>query len=165
MSMTGARRVRAWLVRRSVPLLLVVTTAGMTAGGVAWLAGARGAADVAWLAAAACGLAYASWIAAVGIGGGRLSVDLIALVALAGAVAVGELLAAAVISVMLASGRTLEAWAAYRARHDLSALLAGHRGPGGATGTGRSRPCRWIRSRPATCCSSRPATSSPWTAR
>jgi cation transport ATPase len=37
---------------------------------------------------------------------------------------VDELLAAAVISVMLASGRALEDWAAYRARHDLSALLA-----------------------------------------
>ena len=124
MSITGVRRVRAWLVRRSAPLLLGITIGGLAAGGVAWLAGASGAADVAWLAAAACGLAYASWIAAVGIGRGRLSVDLIALIALAGAVAVGELLAAAVISVMLTSGRALEAWAAYRARHDLSALLA-----------------------------------------
>ena len=34
------------------------------------------------------------------------------------------LLAAAVISVMLTSGRSLEAWAAERARHDLNALLA-----------------------------------------
>ena len=49
--------------------------------------------------------------------------DVIALLALAGAVAVRELLAAAVISVMLASGRALEAWAALRARQDLSALL------------------------------------------
>ena len=49
---------------------------------------------------------------------------MIALLALAGAIAVDELLAAAVISVMLTSGRTLEARAAYRARHDLSALLA-----------------------------------------
>jgi cation transport ATPase len=104
--------------------LLVVTTAGITTGGVAWLAEASGVADVAWLATAACGLAYASWVAVAGIAQGRLSVDLIALVALAGAVAVGELLAAAVISVMLTSGRTLETWAAYRARHDLSALLA-----------------------------------------
>ena len=49
--------------------------------------------------------------------------DLIALLALAGAVAVGELLAAAVISVMLASGRALEGWAAGRARRDLTGLL------------------------------------------
>jgi heavy metal translocating P-type ATPase len=116
--------VRAWLVRRSAPLLLVITTAGMIAGGLAWLAGAGGAAGPIWLGAAACGLGYALWVAAASLARGRLSVDVIALLALAGAIAVDELLAAAVISVMLASGRTLEAWADYRARRDLSALLA-----------------------------------------
>src|SRR5260370_26961001 len=60
----------------------------------------------------------------MGIARGRRSVDVIALLALAGAIAVDELLAAAVISVRLASGRTLESWADYRARRDLSALLA-----------------------------------------
>jgi len=124
MEVTFARRVRAWLVRRSAPLLLVVTTAGLAAGGVAWLASASGAAAAAWLATAACGLAYALWVAAASVVHGRLSVDVIAFLALAGAIAVGELLAAAVISVMLTSGRALEAWAADRARHDLSALLA-----------------------------------------
>jgi len=119
-----ARGVRAWLVRRSAPLLLVTTTAGMIAGGLARLAGAGGVADALWLGAAVCGLAYSVWIAAIGIARGRLSVDVIALLALAGAIAVDEMLAAAVISVMLASGRTLEAWADYRARRDLSALLA-----------------------------------------
>ena len=77
-----------------------------------------------WLGVAACGLAYACWVAVAAIARGRLSVDVIALLALAGAIAVDELLAAAVISVMLASGRALEDWAAYRARRDLSALLA-----------------------------------------
>jgi heavy metal translocating P-type ATPase len=47
----------------------------------------------------------------------------IALLAVCGALAVGEYLAAAVISVMLASGRALEGWAAGRARRDLRALL------------------------------------------
>ena len=124
MTVTVARGVRAWLVQRSAPLLLAVTTAGLAAGGAAWLAGASRAADAAWLASAACGLAYAIWAAVASVARGRLSVDVIALLALAGAIAVDELLAAAVISVMLTSGRTLEAWAAYRARHDLSALLA-----------------------------------------
>ncbi len=124
MTISVARGVRAWLVRQSAPLLLVVTTAGMIAGGLARLAGAGGVADAVWLGAAVCGLAYSFWIAAIGIARGRLSVDVIALLALAGAIAVDELLAAAVISVMLASGRTLEAWADYRARRDLSALLA-----------------------------------------
>jgi P-type E1-E2 ATPase len=44
--------------------------------------------------------------------------------ALAGAIAVGELLAAGVIGVMVASGRALEEWAARRAQRDLHALLA-----------------------------------------
>ena len=117
------RSAAGWLGRRSAVLLLAVTAAGLTAGGVAWLAGAAGAADACWLASAAFGLGYALWSAADSIRRGRLGVDVIALLALAGAVAVRELLAAAVISVMLASGRTLEAWAALRARHDLSALL------------------------------------------
>jgi heavy metal translocating P-type ATPase len=124
MNMTGARTVWSFLARRSAPLLLAVTTAGLVLGGIARLAGAGGAADLAWLATAASGLGYALWAAVDSIRRGRIGVDLIALLALGGAVAVGELLAAAVISVMLASGRALEAWAADRARHDLSALLA-----------------------------------------
>src|ERR1035441_6186678 len=79
--------------------------------------------DAAWLAVGACGAAYALWAMAEAIRRGRIGVDVIALLALIGAMAVGELLAAAVISVMLASGRALEAWAAGRARRELSALL------------------------------------------
>jgi len=116
---TFVQDARAWLGRRSALVLLVVTASGLAAGGLARLAGAGAAADVAWLAAAACGLGYALWSAADGVRRGRVGVDVIALLALAGAVAVRELLAAAVISVMLTSGRSLEAWAAQRARHDL----------------------------------------------
>src|SRR5450755_1407890 len=117
------RKTRTWLARRSALLLLIATAAGLVAGGLGRLAGASPVTDAAWLAAAGCGLGYAPWSAADSIRRGRLGVDLIALLALAGAVAVRELLAAAVISFMLTSGRTLEAWAAQRARHDLSALL------------------------------------------
>jgi heavy metal translocating P-type ATPase len=124
MTVPVARGMRAWLARRMALLFLLVTAAGLAVGGAAWLAGAGQAADVVWLGVAACGLAYACWVAVAAIARGRLSVDVIALLALAGAVAVDELLAAAVISFMLASGRALEDWAAYRARHDLSALLA-----------------------------------------
>jgi heavy metal translocating P-type ATPase len=112
-----------WFGRRSAALLLGVTTLGLAAGGWAWLVGADQVADACWLVAAAFGLGYALWSAVDAIRRGRLGVDVIALLALAGAVAVREYLAAAVISVMLASGRTLEAWAALRARRDLSALL------------------------------------------
>src|SRR5512146_1161562 len=112
-----------WLRRRSAALLLSLTAAGLAVGGLAWLAGAGRVADACWLVSAGFGLAYALWSAVDSLRRGRLGVDVIALLALAGAVAVRELLAAAVISVMLASGRALEAWAALRARQDLSALL------------------------------------------
>ena len=114
----------AWLGRRSALVLLAVTVSGLAVGGLARLAGAGRVSDVAWLATAACGLGYALWSAVGSIRRGRLGVDIIALLALAGAMAVRELLAAAVISVMLTSGRSLEAWAAERARRDLNALLA-----------------------------------------
>ena len=121
---TFAQRAQAWLGRRAALLLLVATASGLAAGGLADLAAAGAVADAAWLATAAVGLGYAVWSAAESIVRGRLGVDVIALLAVAGAVAVGELLAAAVISVMLTSGRFLEGWAAERARHDLNALLA-----------------------------------------
>ena len=123
MSSAWLRSAAGRLGRRSAVLLLAMTAGGLAAGGLARLAGAGGVADWFWLVSAGFGLAYALWSAADSVRRGRLGVDVIALLAVAGAVAVRELLAAAVISVMLASGRALEAWAALRARHDLSALL------------------------------------------
>jgi len=52
---------RAWLARRVALLLLLVTAAGLVAGGAARLAGAGEAADLLWLGVAACGVAYACW--------------------------------------------------------------------------------------------------------
>ncbi|HAM02436.1 MAG TPA: heavy metal translocating P-type ATPase [Acidimicrobiaceae bacterium] len=77
-----------------------------------------------WTAAGSVGAAYATWNMLEGLRRGRLGVDAIALLALLGALVVGEYLAAAVISVMVASGQALESWAQGRARRDLHALLA-----------------------------------------
>jgi heavy metal translocating P-type ATPase len=114
---------QAWLARHGAFVLLAVTVSGLVAGGLLYLASARGAANEAWMATGACGTAYALWAMADSLHRGRIGVDVIALLALGGALAVGEYLAAAVISVMLASGRALEAWAGRRARRDLHALL------------------------------------------
>ncbi|MGZ6820813.1 MAG: heavy metal translocating P-type ATPase, partial [Blastococcus sp.] len=70
----------------------------------------------------------------------RASVDVIALLALAGALVVGEAFAGAVITVMLASGILLEARAAARARRELSLLVeraprTARRHEGGTLGT------------------------------
>ena len=121
--LTYPREKLAWLEGQVPLILLAVTFAALAAGGILQLAGAAGAGDAAWLAAGACGAAYALWAMADALRRGRAGVDAIALLALLGAMAVGELLAAAVISVMLASGRALEAWAAGRADRDLRALL------------------------------------------
>jgi heavy metal translocating P-type ATPase len=112
-----------WAASKLPLVLLAVITLALAAGGILHLAGAGAAGDAAWLAAGACGSAYALWAMADALRQRRVGVDVIALLALVGAIAVGELLAAAVIAVMLASGRALEAWAAGRAQRDLRALL------------------------------------------
>jgi heavy metal translocating P-type ATPase len=117
------RAATQWPARHVALVLLILTTACLAADGALRLAGAGGAGDTAWISAGACGTGYALWSIVESIRRGRLGVDVIALLALGGALAVGEFLAAAVISVMVASGRTLEEWAAGRARRDLRALL------------------------------------------
>jgi heavy metal translocating P-type ATPase len=118
-----ARRGWRWLARHAAMVVLMLTALGLAAGLLLHAAGSGGAGNAAWAAVGACGAAYALWAMADALRHRRLGVDVIALLALTGALAVRELLAAAVIAVMLASGRALEAWAAGRARHDLRALL------------------------------------------
>lgn len=132
---------RGWRRARHAALALLATTLGaLAAGGLLHLVGAGGAGDAAWTAAGAGGMAYAAWTMAASLRHGRLGVDVIALVALAGALAVGEVLAAAVVAVMLTTGRALEHWAEGRARRDLHALVeqtprTAHRYRSGTLGT------------------------------
>ena len=113
----------SWLGRHLAVLLLDVTGAGLVVGGALHLAGAATAGDALWVACGAIGAAYSLWTMVDSLRRGRVGVDLIALLASVGALAVGEYLAAAVISVMMASGRALEGWAAGRANRDLRRLL------------------------------------------
>ncbi|MEP7309857.1 MAG: heavy metal translocating P-type ATPase [Acidobacteriota bacterium] len=57
------------------------------------------------------------------IGQRRLGVDLIALVAILGSLALGEYLAGAVVALMYAGGQSLEAMAARRARREMTTLI------------------------------------------
>ncbi|WP_374113941.1 heavy metal translocating P-type ATPase [Streptomyces sp. CoT10] len=105
------------------PVLLAVTASALVAGGVSWLAGNTGLADVCWgLGTVAAVVPALGWVVAA-LRQGRTGVDLIAVLALGGTLAVGEFLAGALIALMLATGRTLEAAAERRASHDLVALL------------------------------------------
>jgi len=103
--------------------LLAVTAAALTVGGVAWLVGAHGFADLCWaLGTVAAVVPAVVWVLSA-LRRGHAGVDLIAVAALGGTLAVGEYLAGALIALMLATGRTLEAAAQRRASRDLRALL------------------------------------------
>ena len=104
-------------------LLLGGTVAALAAGGAARLAGARDIADYCWIAATVAAIIPATWWVIKGLRAGRFGVDILAVLSLAGSLAVGEYLAGALIAVMLATGQALEAAAERRATKDLRALL------------------------------------------
>ena len=105
------------------PALVVLTVGALAAGGIAWLAGWHDVADGCWIAGTLVALVPAVlWVLAA-LRRGRAGVDLIAVLSLVGTLLVGEYVAGALIAVMLAGGRALEAAAERRASHDLRALL------------------------------------------
>ncbi|ORB70019.1 heavy metal translocating P-type ATPase [Mycobacterium scrofulaceum] len=114
---------RGRLTRWLEPALAAATVVALAAGGIAWLAGARRIADGCWIAGTVVAVLPALvWVLAA-LRRGRFGVDLIAVLSLVGTLLVGEYLAGALIAVMLAGGRALEAAAERRASHDLRALL------------------------------------------
>jgi hypothetical protein len=104
--------------------LAAVALAAIVCGGVLHLAGAPGAGDAVWAGLTAAMLVPLSWSVARNIARGRFGVDVIALVSMAGALALGEQLAGAIVALMLAGGNALEATASRRARSELTRLLA-----------------------------------------
>jgi heavy metal translocating P-type ATPase len=105
---------------RALPLLVA---AAIAAGGVAYLAGAPVAGDAVWAVALGTVLVPLTVGVARSLRTGDVGVDAIALLAIAGALALGEFLAGAVVALMLSGGNALEVAAARRARRELTALL------------------------------------------
>ena len=101
----------------------VVPLAGIAAGGLLHLTGQAEAGDVAWAAVTALMLAPLTWSVTRSLMRGDVGVDAIALVAMAGSLALGEYLAGAVVALMLSGGNALEAAAERRARRELTALV------------------------------------------
>lgn len=118
--MTGAPRGS----RNLIYLWLAASIVGIVAGAVLWFADAHDAADMAWAVTTAVGSLPLTWTTLVGLWRRQAGVDLIALLAMAGSLALGEYLAGAVIALMLSSGQALETYADRRAHRELSALLA-----------------------------------------
>jgi cation transport ATPase len=108
-------------VRDSAQIVLLVVVASGVAGGLAtWAAGWGGVADALWAAVTATVLLTEAGGMVRQLRHGRIGVDVVALLALAGALALGELLAGAIIALMVATGDALEQFARGRARRELS---------------------------------------------
>ena len=105
-------------------MVLVLSIAGLATGALLHLDSSGEVGNAIWVVVAAGGALFAVVSMVEGFRVGRIGVDVIALLAVMGAIGVGEYLAAAVIGVMIVSGRSLEAWAAGRSRRSLQALLA-----------------------------------------
>ncbi|MCX2931242.1 heavy metal translocating P-type ATPase [Mycobacterium sp. CVI_P3] len=103
--------------------LLAVTLTALLAGGVAWVLGAHLVADACWIVGTGAAILPALWWVIASVRAGRVGVDVLAVLSLAGALAVREYLAGALIGVMLATGQALDAAAERRATMDLRALL------------------------------------------
>ena len=114
------------LLRRSMTRTAaqaVIAVSGLFAGGICHLAGAAGAGDVLWQVTILVTVLPVTWHVVRGMAHGDFGVDIIALLAMVAALIGGELLAGAIVAVMVTGGGALEDYAAGRARRDLTALL------------------------------------------
>ncbi len=111
------------LRERAGTALFVLSVLLLAAGAALWLADALPWADGAWTAGTVLGLVASTWWTVEAARRREPTVDVIAVLALAGALIVGEPFAGAMVTVMLTSGRLLEARAEARARRELSLLV------------------------------------------
>ncbi|HEX7298286.1 MAG TPA: heavy metal translocating P-type ATPase [Solirubrobacteraceae bacterium] len=109
---------------RVAQALAAATGLTIAAGGLLHLLGAPRAGDVVWAATVAVMLVPLSTAVLRSLSRGDVGVDAIALLAMAGCLALGEVLAGAVVALMLSGGNALEETAGRRARRELTALLA-----------------------------------------
>jgi heavy metal translocating P-type ATPase len=102
---------------------LAVAVVGIATGAALWLVDQRDAANVAWAITTALGIVPLARDVVIGLLRRQPGVDVIALLAMVGSLALEEYLAGAVIALMLTSGEALEAYADRRAHRELSSLL------------------------------------------
>jgi heavy metal translocating P-type ATPase len=117
-------RLRTLLSEYRAPALAAVAVVAILAGGILHLAGADHAGQMVWRAAIALLAAELAYeVVRTVIVHRHLGVDTIALVAMVGALALGEELAGVVIGLMFTGGAALEAAATHRARRELTSLV------------------------------------------
>ena len=113
------------LIEHRAPILAVFALVALAAGGVAHLTGAGAAGDAIWRAAVALLAAELAFeVVRTVVVDHNMGVDTIALVAMLGALALGQELAGLVVGLMFSGGSALEDIASTRARRELTALIA-----------------------------------------
>jgi heavy metal translocating P-type ATPase len=121
----AGRRQPSDMLREGNPVAIMLVVLAALAGGAAlWITGAHGPADMVWAAAVVLALIPLGISVARDLIHRKTGVDLIALLAMAGSLILGQYLAGAVVGLMLSGGQALERYASSRARRELSALLA-----------------------------------------
>jgi heavy metal translocating P-type ATPase len=110
-------------VRDPSTVWLGLSIVGLALGGVLRWAGLEDSANVAWATTTVIGIVPMAGDVVAGLIHRRPGVDVIALLAMGGSLALGQYLAGAVIALMLSSGKSLESYADRRAHEELSALL------------------------------------------
>lgn len=103
--------------------LVIVILCGLCAGGIAWARSLPSLATQIWFASTLIALVPSSYQIVRDLWKKQLGVDVIALLAMAGALWLGENLAGAVVALMLTGGQALERFAQGRAQRELRALL------------------------------------------
>src|SRR6478736_5270237 len=118
------RRAAVWLVIHRARILASVAALSILVGGALYLSGRHAAGTDVWAAAVLVLAAELTFeVGHTVIVDHHLGVDTIALVAMVGALALGEELAGAVIGLMFTSGAALEAAASRRAQRELTLLI------------------------------------------
>src|SRR5450759_4067507 len=119
-----ATTLRARVLRIFGNALLLLCAAGLALGlAFAW-AGRDDLATIAWAVPSGIVGVRLAWSILRDLMAGEAGVDVIAVLAIGGALAMEEFVAAAIITLMLATGETLERYAAGRAHRELTALLS-----------------------------------------
>jgi heavy metal translocating P-type ATPase len=120
----SARRAAVWLVVHRARILASVAALSILIGGALYLSGEHAAASDVWAAAVALlAVELLFEVIRTVIVDHHMGVDTIALVAMVGALALGEEFAGVIIGLMFSGGQTLEDIASTRARRELTALI------------------------------------------
>ncbi len=123
-SRKAAQAGRAPISRLGGPLpLVVLTSVALIAGGGLVLAGEGAAGEAVWAAAIVVSLVPLTIDVLRSLLRRDPGVDAIALLAMAGALAMGQYLAGAVVGLMLSGGNALESYSSRRAKRELRSLL------------------------------------------